>query len=314
MLLLLTGGLQFGLWVAHFRYGTPYVPKPSSIGAFLPLSGLVGIKAWIATGYIPRVHPAAFIILLAVLLTAIFFKRGVCSWVCPIGLLHELARKAGIRLAGSRHKPPKYLDYLFRGIKYLILAFFLKVILVDFSGQAAIAFLQTDYNALSPVKLLDFWMPPSTLTIGVLGVLAIGTMFVEDIWCRYLCPYGALLSLIGWISPVSTNVERNTDVCTQCGACTAACPSGITIDETEVVTSLECTQCSQCISTCPEDALTYRAAGREISPLTMGAGILLLITGVVGVAIVTGHWQSVLNYEAWSHLISGAKSVSHPPV
>jgi polyferredoxin len=311
--ILFLGGLQFVAWVAHFRYGTPYVPKPSSVEAFLPLSALVGVKGWVGAGYVPRIHPAAFVIFLSVVLTAVFFGRGVCSWACPIGLLQEWVRGFGARLIGKRYRPPPLVDAVLRAIKYLILAFFLKVILLDFSGQAAISFLQSPYNAVSGVKLLEFWIAPSATTILVIGVLVGATMFVEDFWCRYLCPYGALLGIVGKISPASIRVTRDRDSCTHCGACTAACPNRIDVENADVVTDLECTRCSQCIDSCSEGALEYQTASVPVPPRYVGIGIVVILFGAVVVAMATGHWNSALSYETWSQLVQHTDTIGHAP-
>ncbi|UWG49076.1 Polyferredoxin [Halanaeroarchaeum sp. HSR-CO] len=311
--LLAVGGLQFVAWVAHFRYGTPYVPLPSSVEAFLPLSALVGVKAWVSTGYVPAVHPAAFVLFVGVLATAVVVQRGVCSWACPVGFLQERLRLVAESIGISRRRPPELLDWGLRSIKYLVLAFFLQVIAFDFSGADAIAFLQSPYNAVSAVKMLDFWLAPSPAVVVTVGLLVLGTVFVEDVWCRYLCPYGALLAIVGRVSPVSIDVERDRSACTDCGACTRACPNRIAIDELETVSNLECTRCSTCIETCPEDALTYSTLGRRVSPLAVGLAIVVLVGTAVLVGMATGHWNSAVSYHEWGRLIQQLDTVGHPP-
>jgi polyferredoxin len=46
-------------------------------------------------------------------------------------------------------------------------------------------------------KTLLFLAHPSPLTVGVPGVLAIGSVLVRDLWCGYLCSYGALVGIVG---------------------------------------------------------------------------------------------------------------------
>ena len=309
--LLLFTGVRYLLWVFHFRFGTPYVPRPASVEAFLPVSALVSLKGWVATGVFPTVHPAALVILIAVLLTAVVFHRGMCSWVCPVGLVEEYLGKLGIRGLGRKLTPPKYLDIPLRAVKYLLLAFFVKVVLVDMSGMAALGFEQSTYNKVAAVKMLDFWLEPGAWTIGITGFLVVGSLFVQNFWCRYLCPYGALLSVIGFVSPASVNVNRDEAACDDCGLCTKACPNYVDVQSADQVRALECTRCSQCIEACPKGALEYRVGPLSVTPQQVGVGIVAIIFLVIGLAIVTGNWQSAVEYSEWARLVPAADQVGH---
>lgn len=311
--LLLLAGVQYLFWVFHFRYGTPYVPRPPSVEAFLPVSALVALKGWIATGVYPTIHPAGLAILLAAMLTAVVFHRGLCSWACPVGLVEEYLGRLGVDAIGRELEPPKYLDWALRSIKYLLLAFFVKIILIDFSGQASLAFLQSPYNMVAGVKMLDFWLAPGTLTIGVLGFLVVGSLVVQNFWCRYLCPYGAMLSVIGFFSPATVNVNRDQAACDDCGLCNAACPNYVDVQHADEVNALECTRCSQCVTACPEDALEYQAGPVSLTPKQVGYGVIGIIFAVVLLAMVTGNWYSAVGYEEWARLVPVADEVAHAP-
>ncbi|MFB6112851.1 MAG: 4Fe-4S binding protein [Halodesulfurarchaeum sp.] len=312
-LLLLYVGWQYVRWVSHFRYGTPYVPRPAGVEAFLPISALVALKAWIATGVFTRVHPAALVILLAVLGSAVVFHRGVCSWVCPIGLLEEALGRLGIRIADRKIEPPKYVDWALRSIKYLLLAFFIKVVFIDFSGTAALAFLSSPYNKVAAVKMLEFWLSLGPTAIAVLGVLGVASLVVQNAWCRYLCPYGALLSLIGFLSPATVDVSRDPSACDDCGLCTTACPNYVDVQSADTVDSLECTRCSECLRACPRSALTYSLGPLDVKPRSVGIALVAAIFLIIGLAMVTGHWHSALTYHDWARLVPAADRISHTP-
>ena len=311
--LLLLAGVQYFLWVSHFRLGTPYVPRPPSVEAFLPISALVAVKAWFATGVYSNIHPAGIAIFLAVMLTGVVFHRGLCSWACPIGLVEEYLGDFGRKLAGRKLTPPRFLDWPLRAVKYLLLAFFVKVILIDFSGSAALAFLQTPYNKVAAVKMLDFWLAPGAWTIGIMAFLVVGSLVVQNFWCRYLCPYGALLSVIGFFSPATVNVNRDTVACDDCGLCTKTCPNYVDIQSTEEVHALECTRCSQCVSVCPQDALEYRAGPVSLTPRQVGLGVVAIIFGVIAIAMLTGNWHSAIGYEEWARLVPNVDQIGHTP-
>ena len=312
-LALLAVGWQYYRWVSHFRHGTPYVPRPAAVEAFLPISALVSLKAWITTGIFPDVHPAGLAIFLALLLSAVFFHRAVCSWICPVGFLEEVLGNLGIRLTDRKFEPPTFLDWPLRAIKYLLLGFFVWVVFVDFSGPQAMAFVASTYNKLAAVKMLDFWLEPGGMTIGVLLVLGVASLLVQNAWCRYLCPYGALLGVIGFLSPASVDVTRDPADCNGCGLCTAACPNYVTVETAETVRSLECTRCSQCLEACPKSALAYSVGPVTMHPRTLGIALLAVVFLVIGGAMLTGHWDTAVTYSEWARLIPAADGVAHAP-
>jgi polyferredoxin len=143
-LLLLYEGYQFYLFAWHFKtFGaTPYVPRPPAVEAFLPISALVSLKSWVSIGTFDQVHPAGLVIFIAIMGTAFIFQRPFCAWLCPIGLLAEGLWKGGKRLFGRNPRMPRAADHTLMIIKYLLLFFFLKVILIDMPGEAAYAFIR----------------------------------------------------------------------------------------------------------------------------------------------------------------------------
>lgn len=311
-LLLLYEGHRFYLFVRHFRtFGSaPYIPRPPAVEAFLPISALVSLKSSISTGIFDQVHPAGLVIFIAIMGTAILFQRPFCSWLCPIGLLSERLWKGGNKLLGKNLSIPRIIDYPLMAIKYLILIFFLKAILIDMPGAAAYAFTQTPYNKVADVKMLDFWISPSILVVEAMIVLAALSMVFKNFWCRYLCPYGALLGILGRFAPL--RIKRHEKVCIHCGRCTRACPNQIDVKKANKITSVECTKCLACIEACPKtDALDIRAGDRAVKPLHYAAAFLAVFFLVIIIAKFTGHWESTVPYEEYARLIPMTHTFSH---
>jgi polyferredoxin len=95
-------GVRFGMFVRHFEtFGqTPAYPRPAGVEGFLPIGALVSFKAWVTSGTIDTVHPAALVLFVTFLLLALLTKNSFCSWICPVGTLEDGVWKAGRRLTG----------------------------------------------------------------------------------------------------------------------------------------------------------------------------------------------------------------------
>lgn len=307
-------GIRFGLFVSHFENSgaIPLVQRPAGVDGFLPIGALVSLKQWLFSGTINPVHPAALVIFVAAVLMSLVAKKSFCSWLCPIGTASEAAAKAGQRLLGRNFRVWRPLDLCLRGIKYLLLFFFVKVILIDMPLLAAEAFLGTPYWAVSDVKMLRFFTAMSGTTMAVLAVLAVLSLLYTNFWCRYLCPYGALLGLASLVSP--WKIRRNVSSCTGCGKCSASCPSLLPVHEREVIRSPECSGCLNCTAACPQkDALqmTLRVPRRSLPEWAFPATVLLVFAGAIGVGMATGNWHSSLNYDDYLRLIPLVPYLDH---
>jgi polyferredoxin len=231
-------GVRFALFVRHFEtFGqTPAYVRPPGVEGFLPIGALVSLKHWLLNGTIDPLHPAALVLFLVFLGLAVLTKNTFCSWLCPVGTLSEWLWKGGRRLTGRTFRIWGWLDLPLRGLKYLLLLFFVKLIVVDMPAYALQEFLASPYWAVADVKMLHFFTRPSTLSLVSLGTLAALSIIYRNVWCRYLCPYGALLGLLSLLSPLK--VRRQPAHCTGCGHCTAVCPSRIEVHRKETVRSV----------------------------------------------------------------------------
>jgi polyferredoxin len=117
------------------------------------------------------------------------------------------------------------------------------------------------------------------------------SLFFKNPWCRFLCPYGALLGIAGWLSPFK--IARTKATCIDCQLCTRACPSDIRVHASGRVWSDECTSCLECVAVCPvKDTLEVRGFGRAISARAAAMIVLGVFLGATGVAMGIGHWEN----------------------
>jgi len=101
------------------------VSRPAGVEGFLPISALVGLKAWVVTGKFDPIHPAGLVIFLAAITLSVLFKRSFCAWICPIGTLSEGLAKIGKQIFGRNFQIPNWLDLCLRSLKYILLSVFL---------------------------------------------------------------------------------------------------------------------------------------------------------------------------------------------
>ncbi len=313
-LLTLYIGVKFYLFTEHYLSlkPSPEVSRPPGVEAFLPISALVAFKAWLATGVFDKIHPAGLVIFLTIIVISILFKKAFCSWICPFGALSEGLAGAGKFFFGRNFKLPKFLDYPVRSLKYLILLFFLNAILFGMSGIQAAAFLKSPYNMIADVKMLQFFQNLSGTSLIIIGFLLILSVLFENFWCRYLCPYGALLGALSIISPFK--VSRDRETCIDCGACTKACPNRIEVAKADRVWSPECTGCLNCVNSCPvKGTLEFKAAIKKLvlSPKVMAVAVIGTWIAFVVAAKLTGHWETSITPEIYAKLIPIASRFGH---
>jgi polyferredoxin len=297
-------GVQFSLWVMpHLDGRWPSVSRPPGVEAFLPIDAMLGLRHLLNAGVVDAIHPAGLAIFIGICLMSLIVAKSFCSHICPIGLLSELLGRFGVRLTGTTLSPPKWLDIPLRGLKFLLLGFFVWAIWFAMDPRGVEAFLASPYAKVVDAKMWLFFADPSRLTIAVLGVLVVGSIFVRDLWCRYLCPYGALVGMLGRLAPLK--VTRDPELCTDCRSCTAVCPARLQVHAMQRVASIECNSCQDCVVACPVSSCLAvrppRLAGARVwlRPVTAAAlAVGLYLTVIVGFK-ASGNWHTSLSEEEY---------------
>jgi len=299
-------GVRFYQFVTYVRSGatSDFVTRPDGIEGFLPISGLLGLSAWFRGLGINTVHPAAVVVFVTVLAVSLLLRRSFCSWICPVATLSECSWKAGFSQFKRNPRLPGWLDICLRGLKYLLLVFFVYSIAVAMSADALHAFIQSDYHKIADVRLLDFFLRISPRALGILAVLTAASVVLRNPVCRYLCPYGALLGLVASLSPL--RVTRDRERCVSCGVCSQVCPTYIDVMRKSSVISPECIGCWRCISHCrAQGALSMRLAGRVMIPGAVFALLVVLFFwGGSAIGAWSGHWHTALTTVDYQSLIS----------
>lgn len=203
----------------------------------------------------------AFYVVGLLLLFGLLLGRVICGFLCPFGLIQELIHKLPTKKL-KKNKLTRKLSHL----KYVILVIFALAIPAYYSLQkiplpgfckyicpagtlegAVLLLLHPDNDALRALTgSLFLWK------LSVLVAVLIGCVFIYRAFCRFLCPLGALYSLLAKLALLGVKVDDQR--CTDCGACVRVCPMDI-----RAVGDRECVHCGTCIGVCPTKAISFRA-------------------------------------------------------
>jgi polyferredoxin len=313
LIITLTIGIQFFIHVHQAGgNGSIAVSRPPGVEGFLPIGALMGWKLLLTTGRWDPVHPAAMVILGFAAVISFALRKSFCAWFCPVGTLSEWLWRSGRQMMGKNFLPPLWIDVPLRGIKYLLLSFFIWIIF-SMSPPAILDFLKSPYYQLSDVKMLFFFTRMPLLTAMVLTGLVIGSFIIRNFWCRYLCPYGALMGLLAMIGP--TGIVRTHETCINCGRCARVCPASLPVERKERLLSPECSGCMDCVGICPvPGTLRLSTTGRGWTATALGITILMIFAGSVLSARITGHWQGQITERQFRLLLLSIDSpeLTHP--
>ncbi len=313
LLLNLAIGVRFYLFVRHHESGgrTLAVERPPGVEGWLPIAALMQLKAFLLTLEVPSIHPAGLFLLVAFLTISLVFRKAFCSWLCPVGTVSEGLWLLGRRLLRRNITLPRWADIPLRSLKYVLLGLFLYAVL-GMPVESIRAFLESPYGLIVDVKMLNFFRFLSLAGLVVIGAIAGLSILIKNFWCRYLCPYGALLGLFSKLSP--SRIVRVPDACIDCGKCAKACPSLLQVDKLIQIRATECTGCYECVAVCPADgALSMRFGERRVlSARLVAMGLAAIFLGFVVTAMVSGHWRTDIPPDVYFELIPRAQEFSHP--
>ena len=254
---------------------------PGAVGA-CPLGSLQGA---FSAGRSTLFYVGGILLLYGVLL-----GRTICGWLCPFGLIQELLHKLPTpKLKKSR------VTRVLSLLKYILLAVFVFLIPIAYAFRDV------------PLPAFCKYICPAGTLEGGLGLLAnrvnegylsmlgpiftwkflllvsivLGSIFVFRLFCRFLCPLGALLGLFNRVSVFGVKLEPAS--CVSCGKCVAACEMDI-----RTVGDRECISCGKCMAQCPTGAIRWKGVRKAGPSSDQRSPALRLGIGLLALAVLVG--------------------------
>ena len=233
---------------------------PGAVGA-CPLGSLQG-------AFSAKNHSTIYYVGGILLLYSIMFGRMICGWLCPFGLVQELVYK--IKTPKLKKSPvTRLLSYL----KYAILVFFVFIVPILYgirnvplpafckyicpAGTIEGGLLLLSHNTNTP--LLSILGPLFTWKFLLMVSIIVGCIFIFRLFCRFICPLGALYGLFNKISVFGIKVDNSK--CTHCGLCQAKCKVDIHSPGDQ-----ECISCGECVGVCPTKAISWKGPKIFLAP------------------------------------------------
>ena len=269
------------------------------VNLILQLDPLVAIGTLLSTH---TIYKGLLWALLTVVLT-IILGRFFCGWICPFGALHQFVgwlgnsrRSLKDRIASNKYRKAAF-------IKYLLLIAFLVAAAIPLTEKTMlltglldpIPFIHRSFNILllpiadrfTNILSVEPRLYEGAFIIGILFLAALFmNLFIPRFYCRFICPTGALLGLIGKYS--IRRIGRSEEGCSNCMQCEKACEGAC--GPAKEIRINECVLCFNCYHHCKDGAMGYQtreSKGGEISnpDLTRRGLIISSLSGLMAVQL-----------------------------
>ncbi|NPV50785.1 MAG: 4Fe-4S binding protein [Candidatus Methanofastidiosum sp.] len=164
---------------------------------------------------------------------SILFGRIFCGYACPIGAWQQLMSGIGSRLI--KFRMPQRLDKFLKYIKYI------------FAALIVIVAISTRYPFFQKIDPFSYLFGFNFTLYGIISVaiVSLASIIISRPFCRYICPYGAVLAIL---SRFSIYKIKTNNGCKNCTLCDRVCETDAI--EKGIVDQSECIRCKKCIDSC----------------------------------------------------------------
>ena len=273
--------LSLLLFTAFFVLATYRLPDWLPADLYLRIDPLLGLNSVLAS----REMISRALWSLILIGATLAFGRFFCAYVCPLGaaidgfdfLLFRKVKRALLRNDSTlrRWKYAVLILFFAAAATGVSLVYFLDPIalltrfyafvlypLVISITNILLDLLRPLFQGLGWVSLSHLRYPQPVFYTMAVTLMIFGTVIglnrlAPRFWCRYLCPLGALLSLI---APLGVFKRRVSPECNKCMVCRKGCPMGAISEDPLKAGSADCILCRECAVVCPQKAISFPAS------------------------------------------------------
>lgn len=249
-------------------------------------SGIKSVLTQIGAGN-PIALSSFLTVLLALCAYTIVFGRFFCGYACAFGTLGDAVHGLYLFLCKKCKKKPLLLKKSWKKpLSYVKYAVLLAVVLLCFLGVYGDLTGWSPWDVFSMLRSGNFKVGAYWLGCILLVLILAGMVFCERFFCRFLCPMGAVFSMLPILPFFS--VRRKREKCAKgCTACERVCPSDLTLPEDgSWNVSGDCFQCQKCLEICPKKnakSSIRNFRGNEIWFTVLRAVVLAVVLILAGI-------------------------------
>ena len=230
----------------------------ASIDALCPFGGLETLWRFISSGgqFVSKTHLSNLVLGLGLLIGVLISGGAFCGWVCPFGAVQDLMNWLRAKLHLREISVPNRLDKILRYGRFGVLA----MVLYQTISTVKLWFADWDpYRTLFGLGwLFKFDLTTTWFAYSVVIVVLVSSLLIERAWCRYACPLGGIIALVGKLSFL--RIRRTETGCKGCNVCETPCPVKLPVATVKTVSS-DCIGCLACVQACPKhDTLDVKIA------------------------------------------------------
>ncbi|AGK96253.1 FMN-binding protein [Clostridium pasteurianum] len=221
--------------------------------------------------------------MLTLFILTIVLSRFFCGWFCAFGTFNDFIYIISRKIFKTKFKIDKDVDAVLKYLKYVVLLFIV-IFMWTIGSKAFQTF--SPWDAFAQITNLPQVILNYPLGFIILILIALGAVFIERFFCRYLCPLGAVFSIISRISIFKIN--KPSDKCGKCRVCTNNCSMGIELYKLQNVRGGECINCLKCVEKCPRSNTKATICDENINPALASSVAIVAFVGIYSANNVAG--------------------------
>lgn len=192
-------------------------------------------------------------VLIVICVFTLIFGRFFCGYACAFGSLGDFFRWLYLTICKkSKKKPMKFPEKLSNKLPVMKYVVLVVIIFLCFKGAFNTVQSANPWTVFSMLHAGNFQLGSYIPGIVILVLIIVGMCLEDRFFCRFLCPMGAVFTLVP-VLPVFGLVRERDNCINGCSACTRRCPSNIELPASgKFEIKGDCFQCQKCIDICPK--------------------------------------------------------------